>query len=467
MTLRGRIGGFLSRLGASLVGPGLPSARADEDAGWNLVGGGDGPADRTWSELREDLTDSLEAWRKNAWVRQVVRLVSAYVVGDGIRVSASHPWAAGFVEGFWQHPQNRMAARLTAWCDELTRSGELFVALFSNVIDGMQYVRAVPASQIQRVETDSEDYEREVAYWEVVPGRVELRRWPSPFNASPAEPCMLHFAVNKPVGATRGESDLVPLLPWAARYTDWLKDRCRFNKLRSELAVAEVIVDDDTQVEAKRRQYLASPPSAGSLFIHGRGEELRFPSAEIAGYEAEADGKAIRLAMATAGDVPLHFFSEGDSATRATAVEMGDPTHRFYRQRQGDFCGFLVDLVSVAFQRRSALLGFERAPEELGIVAEAPDISRSDNEALAQAAATLVSALAEMRDRGWVSDERAIRLAFKFAGEVLSDKEIQEVLQDGGVNGSASGRVSEPGVRTDSLVQWNGRGPQGRGLAGA
>ena len=456
--IRSAIAGLL-RLGAdSLVGPGLTSARADNDAGWNLVSGGDGPADRDWTSIRQDLEDSLEAWRLNAWVRQLVRLTSAYVVGDGIRVSSSRRVVGPFVEAFWSHRQNRIDQRLTAWCDELTRSGELFIALFPNPVDGMQYVRAIPASCILRVETDPEDYEREVAYHEQVPGYIEPKVWPSQHTATASEPCLLHFTVNKPVGATRGESDLTPLLPWARRYAAWLRDRITFNKIRTELATAEIVLDDDSQVESKKSQYRANPPTAGSIFVHGRGEELRFPAANITAFEAKDDGKAIRLAMATAGDVPLHFFSEGESATRATAVEMGDPTHRFYRQRQKDLCSMLVELCETALIRHRAIREVRLPGGDWQIEAQAPDVSRADNEAMATAAKTIVDAFGMMAERGWITDEIAIRLAFKFAGEVLAEEEIQAILKEakgareddgrnngngaGGTNGGGNGSLS-------------------------
>ncbi len=421
-----------SRLGSVTV-------RVDDSPGWSDVSAGDGPADRPWYELHEDLTDALTAWRKNFMVRQVVRLTTAYVVGDGIKVSSTHPWVRGFVDAFQAHRQNKIGDRLAAWCDELTRSGELYVALFPNPVDGMQYVRAVPASQITRVETDPEDYERETGYLESIPNQLEPKQWKSKHTAQPGEPVLLHYTVNKPVGATRGESDLTPLLPWARRYTDWLRDRVRFNKIRNELACAEIIIDDDSQVGAKRSQYKSNPPTNGSIFVHGRGEELKFPAANIAAFEAEPDGKALRLAAATAADVPLHFFSEGDSATRATAVEMGDPTHRHYRMRQRDFCGILVDLCEQAYRRKAAL-GLARLPADLGITAEAPDISRQDNLAMAQAAKQIVETFAIMRDRGWITDELAIRLSFRFAGELLSEEEIESILE--GENGRSGNRGS-------------------------
>jgi len=49
-----------------------------------------------------------------------------------------------------------------------------------------------------------------------------------------------------------------------------------------------------------------------------------------------------------------------------------------------------------------------------------------------------VGALAEMRAHGWITDEIAIRLAFQFAGEVLSEEGIRLILAEGG-SGQGSG----------------------------
>jgi hypothetical protein len=155
---------------------------------------------------------------------------------------------------------------------------------------------------------------------------------------------MLHYSINKPVGATRGEGDLTPVLPWARRYTEWLKDRVRFNRLRSELSAVDIEITDDSKVEEKRQQYAANPPTGGSITVHGQGEKITYPTANIQGFDAEPDGRALRLAFAAGANVPLHFLAEGSSATRSTAAEMGDPTHRHYRMRQRDFAGFLIDL---------------------------------------------------------------------------------------------------------------------------
>jgi len=393
------------------------------------------PADRPWCDLARDMDDALEAWRKNFLIRQIVRLTTAYVVGDGITLNARHPYATGWLRAFWNHRQNRLAMRLAPWCDELTRSGELFILLFPNPMDGMQYVRAVPARQIVAIETAPNDYESELAYLEhtdspLPPGGDTppfTRRWRSPLGAAPDEPCMLHFAINRPVGATRGESDLTPILPWAQRYAQWLKDRVRFNAIRTDMATAWIKVQDESAISRKRMEYAANPPTGGNIFITGPGEEISFPAANIAAGDASPDGLALRLAIAAGANVPLHYLGEGASATRATAAEMGDPTRRHYRMRQLEFASFLCDLATTAWQRRSALLRTRTV--EPDITAETPDISREDNQALAQSAHTIVQAFALMKQNGWIDDRTAITLAFKFAGEVLPEERIQAILQ--------------------------------------
>ena len=425
---------FLQRIGqaivklASLVTGYTPDRRVTDDGTWDLIAGGNGPSDRNWRDIETDLKDTLEAWRKNFLIRQIVRLLTAYVIGDGIKVSSERRQIAKFIDEFWSHEQNEIEERIPAWCDELTRAGELFVPLFTNPVDGMSYVRAIPAASIRRVECDPEDYEKEIYFYETVPGQIEPKQWKSKHTAGPKDPVLLHFAINKPIGATRGESDLTPVLPWAKRYGEWLKDRVRFNRLRTELAAVELRTKGD--VEARKKTIQSNPPINGNIVVTQMGdEELIFHSAQIEGGDAEPDGRAQRLAIATAANIPLHFMGEGDTANRATAVEMGDPTHRFYRVRQNEVVKILTKLVKQAYLRKVAL-GLARLPAngDLKLTAEVPDISRADNGAMATAAKTIVEAFAVMKAQGWITDEIAIRLAFKFAGEILDEETIQAIL---------------------------------------
>jgi hypothetical protein len=382
------------------------SVRIDDSSGWEPLTQ-PGPHDRDFSEWLQDQEDALEAWRKNFMVRRVVTLTRSYVLGGGITLGSKHPWVNAFIQDFVAHPQNQLHRRLGPMCDELTRAGELFPVLFTNRVDGMSYVRFVPASQIRRIDTDPEDYETELSYLQA-PGNdtpLEGKTWLGTANPKAWEtasdgtlpPVMLHFAVNKPIGATRGEGDLGPILRWALRYSHWLEDRVRLNRVRTR----------------------------------GPGEEVTAHKLEIGADDAKEDGRALRLAIAAGANVALHYMGEGEAVNYATAREMGEPTARFYTERQNALCSLLLDMCKVAYQRKVATgLAKPPAKEDYKLIASVTETARADNQVLAEAALNIVTALGQMKAYGWVDDQTAVRLAFKFAGEAISQDEIESIIRE-------------------------------------
>jgi hypothetical protein len=238
---------------------------------------------------------------------------------------------------------------------------------------------------------------------------------------------MLHFAVNRPIGAVRGESDLTPILPWAKRYSEWLKDRVRLNRQRTRQGMLDIEVADETMVEEKRQQLRRTNPLEAGIYVHGSGEQVNLHSLNLDAKDAQDDGLALRLAIAAGANVGLHYLGEGEAVNYATAKEMGEPTSRFYQDRQTEVIGFLCKILTVAYQRYKVSRG-EDPPARLELNAQALEVARADNEALANAAASIVAAFVQMRGRGWIDDETAVRLAFKFAGENLTQEQIETIL---------------------------------------
>lgn len=449
-TLRARLGralfGARSTPGHSedLAAATPVSVRIADDPGWTPLHT-PGPHDRDFSEWLQDQSDALEAWRKNFLVRRIVTLTRSYVLGGGISLSSGHRAVQTFLSGFTTHPKNDLAARLGPICDELTRAGEIFPILFTNRADGMSTLRFLPASQIHAIETDPEDYETELAYhasnlpgsWEF-PGRFQGKRWLAasnpdawiPTGDGSLPPVMLHYAVNRPIGATRGEGDLGPILRWALRYSNWLEDRVRLNRVRTRQQLLEIKLADDTKVLERKRQVETEDPVRAGIYVHGPGEEVVAHKLEIGAGDAAEDGRALRLAIATGANTALHYMGEGESTNYATAREMGEPTARFYAERQAQLCAMLCDLVQVAYRRKAAL-GLARPPagDDYQLCAAVTETARADNALLAEAAYSITQALATMRAHGWIDDESAVTLAFKFAGEPLGREEVADILR--------------------------------------
>jgi len=417
------------------------TARVDDSRGWQQIGGDTGPTDRPWSERYEDLTDVLEAWQKNFLIRRLVTLTRSYVVGRGISVHSAIGEVDDFAQAFWNHPKNQISRRLGPLCDELTRAGEVFPVLFTNHADGMSYIRfPAVAIQVREIHTDPDDYETELEYGQTQGTTIELKWWMGSghkkafgrLRGAPGghlDPLMLHWAVNKPVGAIRGEGDLGPVLPWAKRYSEWLRDRVRLNRYRTRQGVLDVQVSDDTLVEEKRRQLTTSNPLEHGIYVHGTGETVKLQALEIGAADASDDGMALRLAIAAGANVALHYLGEGATVNYATATAMGEPTTLFYTERQKELCIFLTDLVASAYHRATAL-GHATMPQDgnLQLTPATFEVARADNLQLAQAALSILQALQIAYDQGWVDSETAVQLAFKFAGETLTPEQIKKIL---------------------------------------
>ncbi|KPK21308.1 MAG: hypothetical protein AMJ76_02975, partial [Dehalococcoidia bacterium SM23_28_1] len=246
-----------------------------DDKWWRQVGGAAGPQDRQWWELRTEFEDALEAWRSNPLAFRIVSLTTDYVVGMGIKVWSPIKYVDGFVRRFWDHGQNKMALRVYRWSNELARSGELFIVLFTNPVDGMSYVRTIPGIKVDRIETDAEDLEKELRYHELRDDDPVTGKWWSGWERGKDDietPVVLHYAVNRPVGCVRGQGDLVPILPWLRRYREWLEDRVRVNRYKNAfLWQVKIEGAGPGDIEAKQAQY-SRPPAAGSVIVTDESE---------------------------------------------------------------------------------------------------------------------------------------------------------------------------------------------------
>ncbi len=397
--------------------------------------------DRYAPDRDQILGDALEAWRVNPLARRIVGLTSQYVVGGGITYSCAHTPTAAFLDAFWNHPLNRIPIRAYEWCDELTRSGNLFLLVSSDAA-GMSYIRAVPAAQVKAVHTRENDIDQEISF-EMKPDLLggETKIWPA-FDASISRSAdgsfpalMLHYTINRPVGAVWGESDLSPILRWLSRYGNWLEDRARLNHFRTAFLY---IVRSRFSSEAERRARQASlnsaPPSPGSILVTDEGETWDVLNPALESDDAGTDGMALKKMLAAGAGIPLHFLAEPEGSTRTTAEAAGGPTYRHFEQRQKYFLWLVQDLLNKVVQRRAQV--DHRVSTRAEVQVHGADISSRDNLSLAMAASSILNVLGETRSRGLIDDAEFLRLVYRFSGEAVN---VEDML----ARGRAAGKVAE------------------------
>lgn len=401
---------------------------------------------------REELQrQALEAWRVNPLARRIVGLTSQYVVGGGIATSCPHSATAAFLRAFWDHPLNRLAVRVYEWCDELTRSGNLFL-LVSSDASGMSYIRAVPTASVRIIRSRSNDLDQELAY-EMQPDLLESTE-PKVYPAYDAQNdtrqadgsypvVMLHYAINRAVGAQWGESDLAPVLRWLSRYAAWLEDRARLNHFRTAfLYIVRARFSSEAERRARQSSLNAAPPSPGSILVSDESESWDTLSPRLESDDAGQDGLALKKMLAAGAGIPLHFLAEPESATRTTAEAAGGPTYRHFEQRQRFFLWLLSDLLRAVVNRRAQVDNHVSRRAEVSL--QGADISARDNVSLAMAASNITPVLREARDRGLMDDAEFLRLLYRFCGESV---DVEEMLARGKAAGT---RQTSPVAQTQA-----------------
>ncbi|MHB1355080.1 MAG: hypothetical protein ACYCZF_03775 [Anaerolineae bacterium] len=321
-----------------------------------------------WADVRSLIETSNHLGATHPLAARILALTTDFVVGAGPEVTGD-AWALSF----WHDPRNRLDQRLHRWCDELSRTGELFLVLSRNPASGMSYVREVPAVLIDHVETDPHDLECELSYHQLTQ-ELEGITWQAAGTQANADQVMLHYTINRPVGQVRGRSDLAAVITWLEHYTMWLEDRVRINRYKGAyLWQVKVTNALPGQLEAKRAQY-GRIPQSGSILVTDAAESWTAVQPNIGADDVSADGKALRLAISAGAGIPLHWLGEGESTNRATAREMNAATLRHYAQREFEL--ILVDVVRTAARRAGQpepRIAFQFAPlEASGEIAVTP-----------------------------------------------------------------------------------------------
>ena len=400
--------------------------------------------DRLEYDRYDILEQCLEAWRESPLARRIVELTSQYVIGSGFDIKCKHESTKSFIEKFWEHRLNRMPSRLIELCDELTRTGNLFL-LISTDRSGMSYIRAIPATNIDQITASPNDIEQPISFTTKADENLQAFTYPAynPLTDAPDEhgsfpTVVLHYAINRPAGAQWGEPDLAPLLTWLRRYSAWLEDRVRLNRFRNAFVyvVTGSFVSEEAR-KARHAQLASNPPSPGSILVCDESETWSVISPKLEALDAMNDGLALKKLIASGVGIPLHFLAEPEGSNRTTAESAGGPTFRRFEQRQQYFIWLLSDLLRVVIARR-ALMDNSVNPEA-EIEVSGADISARDNVSHSIASVNILNVVERLKDMGLLADRELLRIVYRFAGETGN---LDEIIAGG--SGVDIRQVSDP-----------------------
>ncbi len=405
--------------------------------------------DRLNYDRRNILTQAITAWRANPIARRIIEITTEFVIGTGWSFQSPKN-CEKFLRNFWHHPLNNLDEQLPEWADEAWRTGDLFL-LVSVDGGGQVYVRALPSESIGVIVTRDNDYRQEIAYKR---DATDENSWPalnllspSPFsvfeNGEGRGGAVLHFPLNRAVGASFGESDLASVLYWIGLYRQWLEDRSRLNYFRQMFSfVLTRPFTSQAEKDSYMRTFVARlPKQSGGVLGLDPNETLSTIFPNLASFEANEDGLALKRMIAAGVGIPMHYLAEPESSTRSTAESAGTPTFKRFTRRQQYLSSVVQTLLqTVVAIRRKTYTNLPIRPEITIVV---PDITERDNANLAIAVQRIVTAFAPLYNAKLIEPEEFIRLVYRFAAETMPDKigEFAPVNVRGGSGGNIGGKV--------------------------
>ena len=364
-------------------------------------------------DRQAQLLEITNLYRSSPIARRVIEISTEFIIGDGFVFNSPSRRAERFLKEFWGDPLNDLDAQLPEWAAEALRTGDLFI-LFSVDAAGMSYVRAVPAEQISEIVTAPNDYRQELAYQR---STLEEGSWPAYQPGTEQRAFILHFPLNRMVGATFGESDLLPIRYWIRLYQEFLENRARLNHFRQ---IFTYVLQRNFASQAEKEVYLRSfaaslPRKSGGILALDRDETLGVVAPQLASSEAEVDGLTLKRMIALGAGLPMHYLAEPESSTRSTAEASGRPAFKRFKARQQFLRHALGSVLRTALEVRGSLDSSfpARAPIEINV----PDVTERDNASLAAAVQHITQAFVPLYNAKKISARELIRLVYKFLAE--------------------------------------------------
>lgn len=405
---------------------------ADDDLWRRLTGDGERELDPLSQERMRNVAVYL--WDANVIANRIVELPIAYILGEGVRLTAKEEAMQGGLDAFWRHPINAMDKKLPIKVRELSLYGEQIWPVFVNPFSGAVQLGSIHPSRLKEVVVDPDNpeqpvglivskglTEKDLRYRVVVNGPEELfTQRTRALRETFTDGDVFYFAVNTLSTTRRGRSDLRAPADWLDAYDQFLFGELeRYNFLRAFVWDVTVAGADETKIREKAKQIKA--PTPGSVRVHNETETWKAETPDLQAADTSNGARLFRNHVLGAASIPEHWFGGGGDVNLATAAEMGGPTYKMFSMRQREIRHMLEEVGR--FVIRQALIALEgRDPDwtdprlELQVVF--PEMIPSDTTKYAAALSQVASACIAAMEAGIIGEEAAVNLLATIAGRL-------------------------------------------------
>jgi hypothetical protein len=439
---------------------------ADDDA-WRPLG----------RDLHRDLAPMTQTrmrelavylWESNRLANRLVELPLAYLLAEGVSLTADDPEAADWLRTFWLDPINRLDRKLEPKMRALALFGEQCWPVFVNEVSGAVRLGYLDPALIDKVITDPENGEQPIVVvarrlaglsrkpsacaagsgsgasargdrrlYRVVLGGDEDDLFPEGSGArklrdAATDGDCFYFRINDLPNSRHGRSDLLSAIDWADVYERMLFGEAdRATVIRS--AVWDVTLKGATAEQVQARAGEIDTPRPLSVRVHNDAEEWQALTPQLGAGDASDAARLIRTHILGGSTIPEHWYGSGGDVNRATAGEMGEPAEKVLTLRQNWWKGTLADVAVYVLRKRLEAAGRDPA----NVLADPawrprvvfPELVAKDTTKYAAALAQIASACVILIDRGLLSEETALSLIAAVAGRLGVAIDAKEELE--------------------------------------
>jgi hypothetical protein len=214
-----------------------------------------------------------------------------------------------------------------------------------------------------------------------------------------------YFTVNKVSSATRGRSTLLRLADWLDGYDQFLFARLERAFLLNNFiwdVMCEGMNKGDLEVFVKT----LSTPRPGSIRAHNEKVTWKAETPKLESADASQEARLFKNQILGGAGFPEHWFAEGSTTTRATAMEMGLPTLKNLKSKQKKIKFMIKRMLNFVIDQAIIAGTLKKDVDRSFNVIPSPIVSQN-NRGTAQAMNGLVDGLIKAADRKWIDNKKA------------------------------------------------------------
>jgi hypothetical protein len=364
---------------------------------------------------------AFHLWERNILANRIIELPLAYMLSEGVTVSADDEEVKRWITQFWTDPINSMNIKLAKKARQLAIFGEQCYPVFVNEISGHVRLGYLDPANIAEVIRDPDNPEQPIGvittrdkkgqylkYKIVINGSEDVftQRTQS-IRAGFTDGECFYFAVNDLSNGSRGRSDLLHLTDWLIAYDDFLfAEQDRIDKQLSH--VWDIELKGATADECKAKAGEIATVGIGDIRVHNENEIWKTSAPALNASDTSVYARLARNHILAGASLPEHWLGGGGDVNRATAAEMPEPTFKIFTMRQTYISYMLEEMIRFVIRKRSGLDEIDWSDERYSFKVRMPEMVNSDITKYTASLAPLVGFCATAIQEGLITKVRAL-----------------------------------------------------------